>query len=614
MNKVYLFQLGGFFISSLAQIILLYLSTSFSQKNWVCFYCVLILVPSSLLCLKGLWIIPYLEHCILLLFFSAVLFFLFKKRKVGIFSLIKFSQLKGPIFYLLFGGIFLEQLYAALPVYRPDLWDYHLTISKIISLHGKLSSPIFNDHIYFSGIYEYFFVLFRVFIVDDVLMQSVVCLFSLQSMLILFAGVSYKWMQKTENPFLYSFFALAFVHFALPSHNMVSNAKIEPLLVGFACLILTIIYRLNKEKSNFLNFMLGFLLIAPIAGKVVWIHFMICVGMILLVPPQDLKARLSLPFLIIGGVSGALLVMPFCLKNYHFFGNPFHPIQAAIFSSDRFSSYMSWYWQRISAKAQSLEEFSHILISLPWGIFPAVKYLSLGFAFVFSIRPLKGFLRKEQWFLRIIICKLAIAWLIWPFFYNASIFPRFYFPLLSLLMVPFFLFLARSQKKGFPLLLLLIPLLLNSSVEVKLSKIFKTSYLNLDDFFGKSPSPMPERNYIDALNKHRRKHFPEANLHDAVTLADTPRAYFYDGLFMYWAGMDYDLLLNDFKKVQGLDKCIWAFLQEYRIHYLYSVTGMRPDWGHEYQEVWNKSTAIGPFTNIVYLSEELVSNEAARCR
>ncbi|MFK7826025.1 MAG: hypothetical protein AB8G05_17875 [Oligoflexales bacterium] len=445
-------------------------------------------------------------------------------------------------------------------------------------------------------------------------MQSVATVFSLQSILILFGWVSYYWMQKTEKPFLYTFYTLSFAYFALPSHNMVSNAKIEPLLVGFACLILTTIHRLHAKKSNFLNFMLGFLLLAPIAGKIIWIHFMVCTCLLLIIPPKTLRNQLSIPFLALGGACGALLTLPFFLKNYYFFGNPIHPIQAGFFSSARFSPYMAWYWQKISAKAESIAEFADILVSLPLGVFPAVKYLVMGLGAFVGIKSLKTFILKEQWFLRVIVCLLTIATLIWPFFYSSNIFPRFYFPLLSLLIIPFFLFFSRSQKKGAPILLLLIPLILQSSAEVKLVKIFKTAGLDLNNFYAYLPSPMPERNFIQAINKHRRINFPHATLHEAVTLADSPRAYFYDGLFMYWAGMDYDWHLKGFQQKKGTDKCIWSFLKEFRIHYLYSVTGEQANWGDEYQEVWSKSTPIGPFTNIGYLSDELLMKEASKCR
>ncbi|MFK7826024.1 MAG: hypothetical protein AB8G05_17870 [Oligoflexales bacterium] len=149
MNKVYLFQLGGFFISSMMQIILVYLAACLSIKNWVYIYCTLILGISSLLCFKGFMGILYLEHFILL-FMGLALVYAQRKRRVSFLSFIKFSEFKGPVFFALFAGLCLEQLYAGLPVYRPDLWDYHLTISKIVSNSGKLLAPIFNDHIYFS--------------------------------------------------------------------------------------------------------------------------------------------------------------------------------------------------------------------------------------------------------------------------------------------------------------------------------------------------------------------------------------------------------------------------------------------------------------------------------
>lgn len=613
MDKVWLFMLGGLLLSTIAQFFLVYLARCLTAKNWIYAYPILILFISSLLCFKAVLGVPYLEHLLLFILCVGSIYCAKNNNVRNLFFGIKLSELRSPIFYLFFAGISLDQLYAALPVYRPDLWDYHLTISKIVSKHGSLVAPIFNDHIYFSGIYEYFFLMFRIFIDHDVLLQSTATLFSLQTMLILFGGVSFYWTQKTKKPYLYSLLALCFANFALPSHNMVTNAKVEPLLVGIACLVLMTIYRLQNEKSKFLNFMLGFLLLAPLAAKIIWVHFLLCVGLVLLFPPRNLRENFSRAHQFAGGLCGVLVCLPYLYKNQHFFGNPIHPIQIAFLESDRFTPYMAWYWQKISAKAQNIGEFVNIWCSLPLEVLPALKYLILGLFVIFGLKVPRGLMDRDLWFLRIIFCLFIAAGIMWPFFYNASIFPRFYFPLLSLLLVPFFLLFSQPHRTKFVSCIIIIPLLLHSSVEVKSSRIFKTIFLELDEFYGSLPSPMPERNYIEAINLHRRQQFPNASLHEAVALADTPRAYFYDGLFMYWQGMDYDFLLKDYQSQLWHKKCIWAFLQAFKVNYLYSETGVQPDWGSEYQDVWRKSQPVSSNTNIGFLSDELIEYEYAKC-
>jgi hypothetical protein len=82
------------------------------------------------------------------------------------------STILKTLEFLAYFSLVLLALSAAIPRRRYDQWNYHLSVPKWIMDLGGLPDEIFNDHLYFTGSYEYFSALFRVFSSHDIFIQS----------------------------------------------------------------------------------------------------------------------------------------------------------------------------------------------------------------------------------------------------------------------------------------------------------------------------------------------------------------------------------------------------------------------------------------------------------
>ena len=84
-----------------------------------------------------------------------------------------------------------QTVWAAFPDYRYDQWNYHLVVPKAVA-HGPLAPPVLNDHLFFTGSYEYLFTLARRLNGDDIFNQCFAGCFTIVAILQVFNEILHK--------------------------------------------------------------------------------------------------------------------------------------------------------------------------------------------------------------------------------------------------------------------------------------------------------------------------------------------------------------------------------------------------------------------------------------
>ncbi|NRA46671.1 MAG: hypothetical protein HRU09_17115 [Oligoflexales bacterium] len=444
-------------------------------------------------------------------------------------------------------------------------------------------------------------------------MQSITNTMSIQMFLIVVFGLIKSVFCQTKS-LLTSLFTSGFILFSMPSHNMIINAKVEPLLLGIACCVLAILYLLQTNNQRALSFFLSFFLVAPLSCKIIWIHFMISFSVLFLFSVRKIRSNLNVRYLLLGTLVGVFTCLPFLIKNYYFFDNPVHPVQFSFLRSDRWTTMMQEYWSDISKKAGNLQEYFLILLKVPFNYMWSIKYFLIGCLLWFQVKDKKGFLQKEGAMLNRILLMLGVAFLLWPIFYNADVFPRFYFPLIALAIIPFVLLYKHSHQSKWFFVILVIPFLFSSSMEVKLSGMKRNMGNTIDDFYDAMPSPMGERNGENVINIHRKSLSKNFSLSEKAVLADTPVAYFLDGMLLYLEGLDYGFYRETMAQENPKSKkCVWIFLKQFNINYLYAARTNFSNWPSEYEDVIGQAELVNKEGSIRYVSDSLINAAINNC-
>lgn len=173
--------------------------------------------------------------------------------------------------------------FAAVPYLRYDQWNYHLAIPKYLSLLGKLPENIYDDHIYFTGGYEFLVGLFRLFSTNDIYFQSFVNVFSLLSFLLITYGALnrlYKVIGFNKSTSILPLTSL--ILFLFPDFMALSNAKADILLMPIALYTLAL-YPFSKSASFKDSIFFGIALTIPLALKITWLVFAAALGLVFIV-------------------------------------------------------------------------------------------------------------------------------------------------------------------------------------------------------------------------------------------------------------------------------------------------------------------------------------------
>ena len=373
------------------------------------------------------------------------------------------TNLPKALKFLGYFSFALLALSAAIPRRRYDQWNYHLSVPKWIMDLGGLPDEIFNDHLYFTGSYEYFSALFRIFSSHDIFIQSATSAMTfllvagLSSFsLVYFLSSHFKFNEPKDRWLLFlGFFLLA----ALSpwDRECLYSAKPDYLLIPLTITVVGLLSWLlepSRKSSAFqaveskdsvfqsmhLSFVLGFLLTAGVAIKITWIHLALAcfLGSILFLMVTGSKHRIIWTRLFFGLMSGALIAIPVLAKNYYYFDDPLYPAATPGFLSRYRLAFVDYYWLHNSSPARSLKQFLFFFLSLPKVLLInyGFLFLALGISAVPSWRSLKtkipgktflSFLNRPSLYI------LSIYILLWPLLHQVEIFPRFVIPIVAIL-------------------------------------------------------------------------------------------------------------------------------------------------------------------------------------
>ncbi len=373
------------------------------------------------------------------------------------------ATLPKAFIYLAYFSFVLLALSAAIPRRRYDQWNYHLSVPKWIMDLGGLPDDIFNDHLYFTGSYEYFSALFRIFSSHDIFIQSATSAMTfllvagLSSFsLVYFLSSHFKFNEPKDRWLL---FLGLFLLVALSpwDRECLYSAKPDYLLIPLTISVVGLLSWLLEPSSKdsahqavefthtsrqptHLSFVLGFLLAAGVAIKITWIHlaFATFLGSVLYLRVTGSKHRIVWSRLFFGLMCGALIAIPVLAKNYYYFDDPLYPAATPGFASRYRLAFVDYYWLHNSSPARSLKQFLFFFLSLPKVLLInyGFLFLALGISALPSWRFLKTKIPAKAFFNflnRPSLYILSIYILLWPLLHQVEIFPRFVIPIVAIL-------------------------------------------------------------------------------------------------------------------------------------------------------------------------------------
>lgn len=629
------FVLQGLFLGLMTQCVLVLSARRISKSYWPEVYLTILFLVSAVL--SGAAFFHYLILVIPVIFLLALLagfemVNVFTKKIApknrpstnSVFQIIRHTKAQTLICFLLVALILcIDGLYAVFPFYRPDQWNYHLIVAKQISQYSTLRQvPLYYDHIFFTGAYEYFFLIFRFFSDHDIVNQSAVNFFNWSVFFILIPPVVKRLFQSLaiKSDRLLDYTVLVFVLFSTPSRVMISNAKIEPVLLIVSFVLLTHLIKISDQKIKLVSLFVGFLYFAPLSTKLTWIHFMVAFGAMLFIRVfLARKLNISRTWFFAGAALGSLLSLPCLIKNYFFFGNIFHPIQTGFFQSDYWSDDFSRYWQQVSGKAQTVRDYVSELILIPGSLLYETRYyicfLFIGLVGCRLIKS-KTYSNDSSRFLLNAVIVLLTGLLVWPLFFRHDIYPRFYYAFVGVIAVISVVGLApvlSGRKSAF---LLLLPAIVGGQLEVKLKNIILAASSGVSDFYVAMGRTGRYQSDYDEINQHQiRVKKAEAETADAVVLADDIQGYFLQGLIIRWDSPDFFETVNRWQDQQkGSSECLWDFLGDMKVRYLHAFNQPFANWPDVWAPVIAQSEIIGSTGRIRFLSDSTLAQQRISCR
>jgi hypothetical protein len=515
----------------------------------------------------------------------------------------------------------LTTLWAAFPDYRYDQWNYHLVVAKAVA-QGPLAPPVLNDHVFFTGVYEYLFTLARWWTHDDIFNQSFAdaftWLFWVCAAWGLLGRLRRDLFPSAPSPLL----LLAFVSFAIPDQEALFDAKPDAALLVAALALIA-------AWSSGQGFPLGFFLVAPLALKVTWLHFALAVTPVLLVAWWRRRPAARWLAAVGAGLAvGAATVVPIAVKNVLFLGNPLHPAQLGPFRSSFWSEGMAAYWQRVSGAASTASEFGATLAHLPVSLAWNASYFFLPLLLL----VLPGLLWRERrgdgppivpgrrHAVAFSAAGLTVFVLLWPFFFRASIYARFVFAGFAFVVVLSLWVLDQQIPRIASLVdtpyapravalgsaLLLLPAVFNGDVPDHVSRMGRWMLLTEERFLAEGPPEWQMVRDLRVVNAHRRRVFAGAPFGRRVTLVDMSGTYLLDGASLGVGGREYE-----WHRAQGGGgECLWGFLGRMDVTYVFTRQPGFDHWLPEYRSILPRLERLDAAGRVLYADPELVQLEA----
>jgi hypothetical protein len=503
------------------------------ELDHVAWFYALLIIMTAVLATRSWLHAPALEWVLLSLLLGGNFYFcrrIFHRLKAWPSIKSSSSWLAG--FLML--ALILDGLYASLPLYRYDQWTYHLVVAKWISQMGTLTPPITNDHIFFTGNYEFLGLLARSISSVDTFQQGFQNSLSWLLVVTPAAAAFYVGLEQKIWSLIASLGFALICLFGTGDHEALINAKPDYLLMMMALILLIFATGGPRKLSPWLA---GFLLVGGLSFKITWLHFAACGPIIVLAALGKNWLRGGLQ-IISGGLAGTTCLLPWAFKNWHYFRNPLHPAQSPLFSSSIWSPMYETYWQSVSKKPIGIEAFLRnlwdVFLGLParWGVSGIVCLI-----FLFMLWRHRQLPRSlDRGHLGIIGC-LACYVGVWGVFYGAGIFNRFVAPAFAFPLI--FIWLASRQMlfSWLSVLALLIPLATNGQLEVTLSRLAAASQKSWLEFSqSQGDGPLDKIPDLLAIADDRKLMFPDAPYTGSSLLSDFAFNYYAPSIF--WIAED----------------------------------------------------------------------------
>ena len=633
-------EIWGFLGALAAQLILILLTNRFTKYKyeWPFVYLTVLATICSLLTWLSIfnlpWLIPTLFLIISLLLATLLIPLNISKIKDNVSSLKRFLPTnRWEIVGLAFLIFFL--LYSIHPSYRPDIWDYHLDIAKRITQFGPFQLPILNDTKYFTGIYEFFFLLIRYFTQNDIIVQIFTTSFGFMAMAIPTWILINNWLKENpsnnENNFpgatqnLYPYLILAAILFAFPDSQTIISPKpgIFFIPAGLCLLMFPELVKRISPQQNRHFFWIGLIATIPIAFKLTWAHF--CLSFILAYAVYLYHQR-QLPnfkLLITGCITGFLILLPMLVKNYILFSNPLHPLQLLFFKTPLISSSLTVFWSQHLTNAHSITEYFSIILNLFWRIpYEIWRYLLVIiplFMFIIYKTYKKGF--KIDFKFNLTTSTFIFFLLLWPFFYSHQAETRMFISLFAIVIIALLVLVKYQTGWRFLPLILLLPIIVNSRLEVRGPEIIRGLTQTPGEFFHSFKAPINQSFYLaKPINKHQEKYCPKCNYYNTTTIADTINGYFLNSQILMmpttnfnyrfrWTWRQYTQQLKDDEK-----PCFWRFLQARNVRYFRALNLPFQKWPIKWRPILKEAVYLNPRRQIKYLSKQkILENITKHC-
>jgi hypothetical protein len=480
------------------------------------------------------WILPYPIEGLVAVAYGAVFLFALIKERQWKESLQEFIT---PLSLVALAALLLELMWAAAPFYRYDQWNYHLVVAKYMDSLGRLPLPMLDDHIYFTGFYEYLFMLPRLAVKDDIFIHSFASSFTwLTVCYLLYAALMeiIPMRRKTTAGLLaMSCFLIA----ALPHQHSLTSAKPEVILVACALWAVVLGHRLEEKRSAF---WFGWIILFPAIIKVTWLHMGFAIGAAFLLKLLIGRRFEQLGPIVKGSFAAAALAVPVFAKSMFYFGNPLHPVQLGPIHSSFWSEEMTAYWQNTTYPARSLARYFEILLfSIPPSLLELLYKLLVPVVIVivyhvYQRRPLHSMIGQTAKRYRLIGLALLIYLVTMPFVLDARHMSRFALPVVGLVLP---LIISTWDAAHFSLRTSVIGLIalgvIAGNPELRLQKLlslFKSG--TISSYYEAYGNPYSYKPVAEIINKHRRETFPKAKLDQKIVAATNPTKYFFDSTML----------------------------------------------------------------------------------
>jgi hypothetical protein len=558
-----------------------------------------LLLPSGIEVLGWLWLITIVMGATSLRKLLASL----KSNVAHSSGLVKFYLLLACVYFLT------DFIYAATPFYRYDQWVYHLLVPKNIVLDRGLIGPIYKDHVFFTGIYEYLFIGLRSLVPSDLLLQMIsnaVTPIYLVQLWFLFLkeclATTEKYQPADQMPLV--FLGVICLYFAFPDHEIVTSAKVDALMAPLSAWLVLRLLRSFKSPIIHHQEWLIFCAVA-VAGlclKMTWLHFALSLAACILFFFAKGGRSVVRPCAI-GVLLGLMLIAPYLIKNFVIFHNPLHPQQTiSLFASTFYSQRIHDYWLFISGKATDINSYCSILLRLPVALLKLIGYLlPLGGLYFLLIWP-KGkkikHTEKKAFFMPTIL--LSALCCLWPLFYSHTIYARFLTPIFGIAAALFFMSLPSIDLRGRGGLyaIFLVPAFLNGSIEVSIHQIIKNSFKKPELFFAEGRGPLKEATFMAAINNDRHSRYDHPARRSAVTVTDLANGFYFDDLWITDDGYEAEIALRPYPQ-DILVACPELLLSDLHIRYFLAVNR---DFDH-FVEPW-KALAKSPVLKVLDSSRD----------